>query len=82
MVIEKPYGRVVVDERVVDEPVDHAALGAGVAEGVPRAQQMPILLVQLVFETMKGARARNDPLDEVDHVLVPDVRSATTTTAA
>lgn len=85
VVIEKPRGCVVVDERVVDEPVDRAALGAGLAEGVPRGQQVRILLVQHVFETTKGALALNGsrqpasgsviagPLGEVGHVLVPDV---------
>jgi hypothetical protein len=29
---QKARGRVVVDERVVDEPLDRAALGAGVTE--------------------------------------------------
>jgi hypothetical protein len=57
VVVEKPGGCVVVDERVVDEPVDRAALGAGLAEGVPRRQQVRMLLVQHVFETPKGALA-------------------------
>ena len=82
---EKPGGCVVVDERVVDKPVDRAALGAGLAEGVPRRQQVRMLLVQHVFETTKGALALNrshqpasglviaDPLGELGHVLVPDV---------
>src|SRR6476469_10403402 len=38
VVVEKPGGGVVVDERVVDEPVDRAALGAGLVKGVPRWQ--------------------------------------------
>jgi hypothetical protein len=45
VIVEKPGGCVVVDERVVDEPVDRAALGAGLAKGVPRGQQVRMLLV-------------------------------------
>jgi hypothetical protein len=45
VVVEKPGGCVVVDERVVDEPVDRAALGAGLVEGVPGGQQVRMFLV-------------------------------------
>ena len=45
MVVEKPGGCVGVNERVVDEPVDRAASGAGLTEGVPHRQQVRMLLV-------------------------------------
>jgi hypothetical protein len=84
VVVEKPGGCVVVDERVVDQPVNRAALSAGLAKGVPRRQQVRMFLVKYVLETTKGALARNGSrqvasgfvvagsLGEVGHVLVPD----------
>jgi hypothetical protein len=62
VVIYQPCGGVAVDERVVDEPVDRAALAAGVAEGVPRRQQVRMFLMELVFETTKGALADDERL--------------------
>jgi len=44
VLVEEARGRVVVDERVVGEPLDCAAAGTGVAEGVPRGQQVRMLL--------------------------------------
>src|ERR1039457_4879707 len=82
---EETRGRVVVDERLVSEPLDSSAAGTGVAEGIPRGQQVRVLLVQFVFEPAEGALALDSPrqpppgslvadlLGEVGHVLVPDV---------
>src|ERR1022692_43945 len=82
---EETRGRVVVDERLVSEPLDSSAAGTGVAEGIPRGQEVRVLLVQFVFEPAEGALALDSPrqpppgslvadlLGEVGHVLVPDV---------
>ena len=45
-------------ERVIGEPLDRATVGPGVAEGVPRGQQVRVLLGQLGFEPPEGALAR------------------------
>ena len=47
----------VIDERVISEPLDGTARGAGVAEGVPRWQQVRELLVEFVFETAESSPA-------------------------
>src|SRR6266496_670659 len=81
---QEPAACLIVDERVVGEPLDGAAPGAGIAEGVPRRQQVRMLLVELVFEPAEGSLALDGPcqpapglfignrLGEVRHVLVPD----------
>jgi hypothetical protein len=43
-------GGVIVDERVVDQPLDGAAVGSGRVEGVPGRQQVGVVLVQAIFE--------------------------------
>src|ERR1035441_1269888 len=58
---EETRGRVVVDERLVSEPLDSSAAGTGVAEGIPRGQQVRVLLVQFVFEPAEGALALDSP---------------------
>jgi hypothetical protein len=80
-----PGGCLVVDEGVVEEPFDGAALGVGVAVGVPGWQQVGVLLVEFVPEPAENASPGDDsaesasgalvadPFDEIGHVLVPDV---------
>ena len=75
---------VVIDERVVDQPLDCAAFGSGGAERVPCGQQVRVVLVQAVFEPAERALALDGPgqtapgslvadaRGEVGHVLVPD----------
>ncbi len=54
-------GGLVVDERVVDQPLDSAAFGSGGAEGVPYRQQLRIVLVQPVLEPAERALAVDGP---------------------
>ena len=58
---QEAAGGIVIDERIVGQPLDGPALGAGVAECVPRWQQVRILLVELVFEAAEGAFALDGP---------------------
>jgi len=48
MLGEELLGLRLVDDVVVDEPFHGAALGAGVAEGVPGRQQFRVFLVEFV----------------------------------
>src|ERR1035441_4274800 len=69
-------GSLVVDERVADEPLDGAALGAGIAEDVPRRQQVRMLLVELVLEPgTTGGRADCDLPAAWDHLRLVFARS-------
>ena len=61
MVGQEAAGSVVIDERVVGQPLDRPALGAGIAERVPRWQQIRILLVEFVLEAAEGAFALDGP---------------------
>ena len=61
VLVEETRDRVVVDERVVGEPFDRAAVGTGVAEGVPRRQQARVLVIHLGFEPAEGALALESP---------------------
>ena len=70
MLVEEARGRVVVDERVVGEPLDRAAACTGVAEGVPRRQQLRMLLMQLRFEPAEGALAPDRPCQSAPGSLV------------
>jgi hypothetical protein len=84
MVGHEAAGAVIIDQRIVGEPSDGATLGAGIAERVPRRQQVRILSVQLIFEAAESALALDGPREpasgpfigdgfgEVGHVLVPD----------
>ncbi|WP_295696897.1 hypothetical protein [Lapillicoccus sp.] len=79
-------GGVLGDQVSFEEPVDGAAPGSDVAEGVLRRDQLGKLLVELVLEPTERSRPLKRPgqasssrtvteaLSEVDHVLVPDVR--------
>src|SRR5262249_51562156 len=81
---QEAAGSVVVDQQVIGEPLNSTALGADVAEGVPRRHQFWILLVELVLEMAEGSFALDgqcqpapgafisDCVGEVGHVLVPD----------
>src|SRR5271165_7108421 len=85
VLVEEAPDRVVAGERVAGEPLDCATAGPGVAEGVPRGQQVRVLLLQLGFEPAEGALALDSPrqsppgplvadlIGEVRHVLIPDV---------
>ena len=57
---QKAAGSIVIDERIVGQPLDGTALGANIAERVPRRQQIRILLVELVPEPAEGAFAWMD----------------------
>ena len=46
--------RLVVDEGVIGEPLDGAAPGTGIAEGVPGWQQVRVLLVELSLKRRKA----------------------------
>src|SRR4051812_19894999 len=84
MADQVPAGLLVVNERVVRQALDGAPPGTGIAKGVPRRQQVRVLLVELVLEPAKGPLALDGPdqpasrpfighrLGEVRHVLVPD----------
>jgi len=47
---QEAVGRLVVNERVVGQPLDGTAPGAGIPEGVARRQQVRMVPVQLVLE--------------------------------
>jgi hypothetical protein len=47
---EGTRGGVVIDEGVVNQPLDGAPLGSGGAKGVPGRQQMRVVLMQAIFE--------------------------------
>jgi hypothetical protein len=84
--VEKAIRRVVIDERVISEPLHGTAPGPGIPERVPHWQQARILLVWLVFEPAEGSLALDSTCQpalgaligysvcEVGHVLVPDPR--------
>src|SRR5262245_65413530 len=55
--VKKAIRRVVINERVISEPLHGPAPGTGVPEGVPRWQQIRILLVELVLEPAEGSLA-------------------------
>src|SRR4051794_9077052 len=54
MARQVPAGLLVVNERVVRQALDGAPPGTGIAKGVPRRQQVRVLLVELVLEPAKG----------------------------
>jgi hypothetical protein len=58
---QEAAGGIVVDEGIVGQPLDGAALGADIAERVPGRQQVRILVVELVFEAAEGAFALDGP---------------------
>ena len=51
---QEAISSIAVDQRVVGEPLDSTALGAGIAEGVPDWHQVRILAVELVLEPAEG----------------------------
>jgi len=64
-------GGLLADEGVVGEPFDGAAYGSGVAEGVPRWEQVRVFLVQFVLEPLE------ETLDVLDsEALLADIREA------
>src|SRR5262249_57425333 len=75
---------VVVNERVISEPLHGPPPGTGILEGVPDWQQVRILLMEFVFEPAEGSLALDsacqpapgartgDSVGEVGHVLIPD----------
>lgn len=72
---QETRGTVVVDERVVGEPLDCAALGARVTEGVPHRQQVRMILVQLVFEPAERAVANSSKSSQLTSSIVSASRS-------
>jgi hypothetical protein len=72
VLVEEARDRVVVDERVAGEPLDRATAGPGVAEGVPRGQQVRVLLLQLGFEPA------NAPLPWIARASLRPARSSLT----
>jgi hypothetical protein len=84
MADHEAVGGVVIDDRIVGQPLDGLALGADIAERIPRCEQVRIRIVELVPESAKGAFALDGPrqpapgafigdgFGEVGHVLVPD----------
>ena len=56
MVCREILGGVRVDETFVQEPIDGAALGADVSEGVPGRDQLRQVLVELVLESTERPR--------------------------
>jgi len=77
---------VLVDEALIQKPIDGAVLGSKVTEGVPRRDQLGMVLIELVLEPAKRSRPLKrrgqalssrtvaDAPSEVGHVLIPDVR--------
>jgi hypothetical protein len=61
VLVEEARGRVVIDERVVGEALNRATVSTGVAERVPRGQQLRVLLMQLGLEPAEGALALDGP---------------------
>lgn len=49
MLVKKTIRGVVINERVISQPLRSPALGTGVPEGVPQWQQSRVLLVGLIF---------------------------------
>lgn len=82
----KLLGGTVVDEVLVQEPLDGASLGSHITQRMPCRDQLGVVLIQLVPETSErspslqrpgqasASRTVADALGEVDHVLIPDVR--------
>src|SRR5215469_44149 len=83
MLTQVPSAGVVIDQPLVEEPLDGAALRPRIPKRLPGRHQVGVLLVQLVLEPSEGAAAADrptqptpgaviaDPLDEVEHVSVP-----------
>jgi hypothetical protein len=61
VLVKVARGRILVYERVIDEPLDRAAVSTGIAEGIPRRQQFRVLLMQFGSEPAKGALALDNP---------------------
>ena len=61
MVGQEAARGVVIDQRVVDEPLDSAALGTYVAERVPRRQQLRVLVVEFILEPTERSPALDSP---------------------
>ena len=61
MVGQEAISGVAVDQRVIGEPLDGAALGAGAAEGIPDWYQVRILAVELVLGPGEGSLALDGP---------------------
>jgi hypothetical protein len=61
MADQETAGSIVIDERIVSQPLDGPALCADIAERVSRWQQVRILLVKLVPEPAEGAFALDGP---------------------
>jgi hypothetical protein len=70
MIGQEAAGSVVVDERILGQPFDGPPFGAGIAELVPRWQQVRILLVELVPESAKGALALNGPCQPASRAFI------------
>jgi hypothetical protein len=54
----EPVRCLAVNEGVIGQPLDGAARGTGIAEGIPGWQQARELLVEFVFEAAEGCLAR------------------------
>jgi hypothetical protein len=63
-------GVLVADERVVRQPLDGTPPGTGIAKGVPRRQQVRVLLVELVLEPAKGPLALDGPCQPASGLFV------------
>lgn len=84
MVDQELAGGIVPDESLVEQPFDCSTISPSVMEGVPRRNQIWVLLEQFVLEPTKGSPASDgplqppprsvvtDPLCEVSHVRVPN----------
>ena len=79
-------GRAVIDELLVQQPVNGALVGSSIPEGVPRRDEVGMMVIDLGLEAserfsplkrvLQASPGRDvaDAVSEVGHVLVPDVR--------
>ena len=58
---QEAAGSIVIDERIVGQPLDGPPLGAYITERVPRWQQVRMLLVELVLEAAIGEAHGSKP---------------------
>jgi len=58
---QETVGGLIVDERVVGQPLDRSAGAPGIEEGVPRREQAGMLLAELIFEPAEGSLALDGP---------------------
>lgn len=62
MARQESAGIIVIDQRIAGQPFDGPAIGADIAERVPRWQQLRMLIVELIPEAAEGTLTLNSPV--------------------